>query len=257
MFGKNGIEIGFPDGTALFVTSNWWPAQKQWYLDVHVFHTAATQGIMGVVAQDSWLTPQFTDTWRVTDRTSLFDYAANTSTASFTHPIFPAEKIPPLNPEAVARAQRICRPVADRNLRRDCVFDVATTGDPIFARTAQISQQVQRGATSTAVYEVRDSSQGSEKVKFTAIVAPQAQAQGRRIPTGSVQLTLDGKPAGNPLMLDRKGQAHWIATDAIMCDYRIAAHFIPDKESDLLPSSSFNVNPTVIGRQCGTDGKAQ
>jgi subtilisin family serine protease len=257
MFGRNGIEIDFPDGTALVVTSNWWPAQNQWYLDVHVFHTAATEGIMGVVAQDSWLTPKFTNTWRVTDRTSLFDYAANTSTASFTHPIFPADKIPPLSLEAVARARSICRPVTDRNLRRNCVFDVATTGDPVFARTAHISQQVQRGATSTTVYAGRDSSQAGEKVKLTAIVAPQAQAQGRRIPTGSVQLTLDGKNAGSPLTLDRKGQAHWIATDSMACGHRIAGHFIPDKESDLLPSSSFNVSPTVLGGQCGKGKKAQ
>jgi subtilisin family serine protease len=256
MFGKNGIEIDFPDGTALFVTSYWWPAQNHWYLDVHVFHTPATEGIMGVVAQDSWLMPQFTNTWRVTDRTSLFDYAANTSTATFTHPIFPADKIPPLNTEAVARAQLICRPVTDRNLLRDCVFDVARTGDPIFAKATLINQQVQRGATSTTVYEGRDSSQAGEKVKFTAIVAPQAQAQGRRIPTGSVQLTLDGQRTGDPLRLDRKGQAYWIATDRMTCGHRVAAYYIPDNGSDFLPSSSFDVSHTAVGIQCGKAEKA-
>jgi hypothetical protein len=252
--GGNGIEIDFPDGTALLVTSSWWAAQNQWYLDVHVFHTAATEGIMGVVAPDSWLMPQFTDTWRVTDRTSLFDYAANTSTKTFTHPIFPAEKIPPLNTEAVTRAQRICRPVTDRNLLRNCVFDVATTGDPIFAETALLNQQVRRGATSTTVYEGRDPQAGG-KVTFTAIVAPQAQAQGRRIPTGSVQFTVNGQRTGEPLRLDRKGRAYWTTTDWLTCDHRVAASYIPDNGSVFLPSSSFDVSRTV--RQCGKDEKAQ
>jgi hypothetical protein len=257
MFGKNGIEIDFPDGTSLVATSNWWPAQNQWYLDVHVFHTAATEGIMGVVAQGSWLRRQFTETWRVTARTSLFDYARNTSTANFTYPIFPANRIPPLRNEAIARAQRICRTVADRNLLRDCVFDVATTGDPIFARTALISQQVQRSATSTTVYEGRDPSKADGNVTFTAIVALQAQAQGRRIPTGSVQLTVDGRRAGAPLRLDRKGQARWTATDRMVCGRRIAAQYIPDRGSDFLPSSSFDVSHTAVGGQCRKEENTQ
>lgn len=252
-FGEHGIEIDFPDGTALVVTSHWWSPQNQWYLDVHVFHTAATEGLMGVVTEGSWLTQQFAEKWRVTDRTSLFDYAANTSTKTFTRPIFPAEKIPPLNTEAVARAQRICRPVTDRNLLRSCVFDVATTGDPIFAETALINQQVRRGATGTTVYEGRDPQAGG-KVTFTAIVAPQAQAQGRRIPTGSVQFTVNGQRTGEPLRLDRKGRAYWTTTDWLTCDHRVAASYIPDNGSGFLPSSSLDVSPT--GRQCGKDEKA-
>lgn len=255
MLGRDGIEIDFPDGTALFVTSNWWAAQNQWYLTVRVFHTAATEGIMGVVAQDSWLTQQFTDTWRVTDKTSLFDYAPNTSTATFTHPVFPQEKIPPLKNEDVARAQRICRVVADKNLQKDCVFDVATTGDAIFAKTALISQKIQRGATSTTVYDDRDPSKAGEKVTFTAIVA--LQAQGLRIPTGSVQFTLDGKKTGKPVKLDRKGRAQWAATRMMACEHRVAAQYIPGKESVFLPSSSFDESHTVISKQCGKDEKAQ
>jgi hypothetical protein len=251
LFNKNGIQVDFPDGTTLVVSSNWWDAQQQWYLDVHVFHTAATEGIMGVVEKNSWLTQRFIETWRVTGRTSLFDYAADTSTATFTYPIFPADKVPPLKPEAVQRAQVICAPVTDKTLSNDCVFDVATTGDPIFAETAAISQKIQRGATSTTLYSGSDLSKAGAKVEFTAIVAPQAQAQRRRIPTGSVQFIFDGVNAGAPVRLDDTGRARWIAVDTGTCRHRVAAYFIPDSGSSFLSSRSLDVTYTVIGGQCG------
>ena len=42
----------------------------------------------------------FADSWRVTDKTSLFVYAPGTSTKTFTDPDWPAEKLPcKLKPE--------------------------------------------------------------------------------------------------------------------------------------------------------------
>ena len=139
----DGIEIYFPDGTALFVTSNWWANQSQWYLNVHVFHTPATEGIMGVIEPNSWLQEQFANTWRVTDKTSLFDYAPNKSTETFTLPIFPKEKIPAMKPQNVVFAQNVCGEIVDENMKKDCVFDVSVTGDPIFAKSSLVSQMIQ------------------------------------------------------------------------------------------------------------------
>ena len=139
----DGIEIYFPDGTALFVTSNWWANQGQWYLNVRVFHTPATEGIMGVIEPNSWLQEQFANTWRVTDKTSLFDYAPNKSTKTFTLPIFPKEKIPPMKPQNVVLAQNVCGEIVDENMKKDCVFDVSVTGDPIFAKSSFVSQMIQ------------------------------------------------------------------------------------------------------------------
>lgn len=103
-----GIEIDFPNGTSLVAIPNWWSYYGVWYLNVHVYHTMATKGIMGIIAPRSWLPKlpggasvgpmpegmherfvtlyvKFADAWRVTDKTSLFDYTPGTSTATFTN----------------------------------------------------------------------------------------------------------------------------------------------------------------------------
>lgn len=243
----DGIEINFPDGTALFATPNWWASQSQWYINVRVFHTPATEGIMGVVEPNSWLLKEFADTWRVTDKTSLFDYASNTSTKTFTLPGFPQEKIPPMKPENLALAQRLCGAFPDKNMHADCVFDVAVTGDPIFAKSSLISQRIQRGATITTVNDDRDPTQVGETVTFTATVAQ--HAPGRAIPAGMVQFTLDGKEAGRGVRLDSNGQARWKTLRITAGNHRVAAQYVPGKDSVFLPSSSLDENHTVGKRQ--------
>lgn len=251
--GANGIEIDFPDGTTLIVTANWWAAHKMWYLNVRVFHTPATEGLMGIVKANSWTTKEFADTWRVTDKTSLFDYARDTSTATFTLPIYPPEKIPPLKPENVALAQEACRVVTDKIILKGCLFDVATTGDTIFAEGALLIQQIQRGSTQTTVVDDRDPTKQGENVTFTATV--RLQVQSRVSPTGSVQFTLDGERMGDPVALDARGQAKWATARLVACKHLIAAHFIPSKESALLPSSSFDESHMVLSEQCRTAEK--
>jgi hypothetical protein len=103
----SGIEIRYADGTQLVVTPAWWQDQQKWYLNVNVYGTTATEGTFGKLPRGSWLPAlpngaalgpmpaslhdryvelfgKFADAWRVTDKTSLFDYAPGTSTATFT-----------------------------------------------------------------------------------------------------------------------------------------------------------------------------
>ena len=246
--GANGIEIDFPDGTTLVVSSNWWAPHNQWYLNLRVFHTPATEGIMGTVAPNSWLSTAFADTWRVTDKTTLFDYARDTSTDTFTLPVYPPEKIPALNPRNVALADKACAVVDDENIRKGCIFDVATTGDPVFADGALISQKVLRGATRTTVVDDRDPTKAGEAVTFTATVARQSIARGA--PTGSVQFTLDGEAAGKPVALDANGQAKWSSARLVACEHRIAAVYTPDTTDGFLPSSSFDETHALLSEQC-------
>ncbi|MGA2421851.1 MAG: Ig-like domain repeat protein [Candidatus Acidiferrum sp.] len=42
-----GLEINFPDTTALFVTPNWWASQNKWYLNVDIAHAPASDGAAG------------------------------------------------------------------------------------------------------------------------------------------------------------------------------------------------------------------
>lgn len=237
------LEVDFPDGTALFAASHWWESQQQWYLDVHVFHTPATEGIMGDIEQDSWQKPEFAETWRVTDQTSLFDYAPGQSTKNFTFPPFPKDKIPPVKPENEALAKRVCSGITNANLLKDCLFDVAVTGDPIFAKGARVLQMIQRGATHTSVTVNRPSSRVREDVTFTATVV--SHEQGRPIPTGGILFILDGQKVGKPIALDQNGQAKWETQRLLIGQHRVSARFVPEKESEFLPSRSLEAQHTV------------
>jgi subtilisin family serine protease len=167
-----GIQIDFPDGTSLFAVPNWWAAQGKWYINLHVAHTPAAAGIMGALAPGSWLPAlpdgsslgprpaaladryaalyqQFGEAWRVTDATSLFDYAPGTSTDTFTLRSWPSQQTPctvPASPTAQpatrAVAENACRLVKGNDRRADCIFDVMVTGFPGFANTYAAEEKV-------------------------------------------------------------------------------------------------------------------
>lgn len=204
-----GIQIDFPDGTTLIASPGWvGGAQAMWYLNLSFLHTPASQGILGTVASGSWLPPlangtslgpqpssshqqyvdryqTFADSWRVTNSTSLFDYAPGTSTATFTVAGWPAEngacsggpnrRERPVTPIEPKLAMEICRAVVDKDRNAECVFDVTTTGEAGFAKTYLLSQQAQ---TSPGRGETRD-----EKNPGTLPVDPrQRGAEVRRLP---------------------------------------------------------------------------
>ncbi len=80
---------------------------------------------------------RFANAWRLTDRTSLFDYDAGKSTASYTVRGFvpelgSAQPVVVLDPTARASADSTCGPVGPVELHDDCVFDVAVTGQDGF-----------------------------------------------------------------------------------------------------------------------------
>jgi hypothetical protein len=169
-----GIEITDVHGTKIVVSPDFWASQGKWYLNVNVYQTIANQGIMGRIAEGSWLPAmpdgsslgpkpdstsqryqdlyeKFADAWRVTDTTSLFDYAPGTNTATFTLDEWPRDNpqscdiqgqtsVQPATPEV---AQQACSGVNDATLKADCVFDVTVTGDTIFAEGYQVMQRIE------------------------------------------------------------------------------------------------------------------
>jgi len=279
----DGIQIDFPDGTALTVTPAWWASQSKWYLNVSVFHTRASEGIMGAIAPGSWLpalpngtslgpkpaalhqryvdlNQKFADAWRVTDATSLFDYAPGTSTATFTLKSWPLESPPCVIPEStpvksasMEVAQRACRAVVGKNRKEDCVFDVRVTGNTGFAKIYLLSDKIQAGSTTTTVTGDQDTTQIGEWVTFTAIVAPSASVT-RRVPTGTVQFTLDGSKAGEPIKLDSKGRATWETSRLKVGTHRVAASYMPSQGSVFLTSTSFEEIHSV--RRCSCESVA-
>jgi subtilisin family serine protease len=267
-----GLEIDFPDETALFVTPGWWPAVSKWYLNVDVSHTPALAGILGAIPGDSWL-PKFPDgksmgpmpgplhdryldlyqkfakAWRVTDKTSLFDYAAGTSTATFTMSNWPLEQPPcvipgqkPVQPVSRLVAERACLQVTADSLHKNCVFDVMVTGNVGFAKTYLGTQQIQIGpTTTTSVYDHKDPTEVEEPVTFTATVEA-----GNGVPTGTIQFSLDGVKENQPLQLDSKGQAKWRTSSLKPGKHKVAATYIPSPGSVFLPSKSADEEHTVV-----------
>lgn len=231
-YGSNGIQIDFPDGTTLIATSNWWSNQSQWYINVRAYHTPATEGIMGVLTANEWTRPGFVDSWRVTDKTSLFDYAKEDSTGNYRKDPFPEDKIPPMKPENVELARRVCEPLKDRKIRGDCEFDVGTTGDEIFAESAKVSQDVQRGGTKTSL----GANAKGDSLILTATVA--RFARGQEVPTGAARLLVDGKDIAEPAGLDKTGRANWTVSESAIKGLSVIAEYVPAKDSEFLPSTS-------------------
>ncbi|QBB70784.1 Ig-like domain repeat protein [Pseudolysobacter antarcticus] len=279
-----GLEIVFPDSSVLYVTPGWWADQAKWFLNVDVVRPPSsdgaspgsfpTGGIAGAIAPDNWLPAlpdgssmgampaalhqryvdlyqKFADAWRVTDKTTLFDYAPGKSTESFTVRSWPLEKPPCVLPESKpARpvnqdiAERVCRPVAGENAHNNCVFDVMVTGNLEFGKTYALTQQIQANSTRITLSDDRDPSKPGEPVIFTATVS-RAVATNDRAPAGSVQFSIDGKKVGRPVRLDANGQAQWKTTSLKPGAHKVSASYIAIKDGALLPSVSADQQHTV------------
>jgi subtilisin family serine protease len=274
--GGGGIEIDFPDGTALIVSPGWWAAQNKWILNLSVFHTPAREGIMGAIAPGSWLpalpngtsmgprptalhqryvdlNQKFADAWRVTGKTSLFDYAPGTSTATFTLSSWPKENSPCIIPENPPvefldpkTAQKLCREIVGKDLNAECVFDVAVTGERGFAKIYLLTQQIKAGSTTTTMNDDKNPTQVGEAVRFTATVARNVSG-GREAPTGTVQFFLDDQRVGGPVKLDSNGQATWNTNSIKVGNHQVAARYFPSKGSVFLTSISLDKTHTVRG----------
>jgi hypothetical protein len=156
---QNGYKIDLPDGTQVFALS-----RADWGIFAQIKPSAALassgQGLLGPIVRGGLGVPalpdgtrlpaatdnhsrfqvvygQFADAWRITDATSLFDYDAGKSTASYTIKPFPIEGQPSTLTDLTADQQTAgnsaCAGVSDPGLHDDCAFDVGVTGQTGFA----------------------------------------------------------------------------------------------------------------------------
>jgi hypothetical protein len=280
--GQGSIEIDYSDLTQLVVTPAFWPDQQKWYLNVTVTGTTANKGIFGALAKGSWLPAlrngrslgpmpgslhqrykqlyeNFTDAWRVNDRTSLFDYGPGTSTSTFTLAGWPRENPsscaipnqPSAPPVDIGVANKSCSAIVDEGMKADCVFDVSVTGHTGFAETYLLTQQLQPGRTKTTVTQNDDSTEPGESVKFTATVAEaQKEPRSEGAPSGFVQFILDGGKTGKPVALDAKGQALLSTSSLKVGKHRIAAMYAPKGWGNpFTASTSPETIHTVVDRE--------
>ena len=156
---ERGFQIDFPDGTQL------WALQVGSYgINAQVRPSDGLRrygvGILGPVVPGGLPVPKlpdgtrlprasdahqrygliyhdFANAWRVSAASSLFDYDAGRTTASYTNAAFPKEESE-LAPADLTDAQRsqaagACADTTDLGLLEQCLFDVSVTGDDGFA----------------------------------------------------------------------------------------------------------------------------
>jgi len=284
-----GLEFDFPDNSLLFVTPGWWSTASKWYLNVDIMPAPATdggspgssagEGIAGAITPDSWLPPlpdgtsmgpmpgalhdryvdlyqKFADAWRVTDKTTLFDYAPGQSTQTFTLRNWPSENPPcvlpeskPVRPASLVVAQQACHAVTNKNMHADCIFDVRVTGNIGFAKTYLLSQRLHDYSTTTTVVDDGNPTQVGEPVTFAVSVAANGP-RGEAGLAGFVQFTVDGSEVGEKVKLDAKGHAAWETSRLKVGTHRILARYIPVQDGPYLPSTSVGRNHTVERCPC-------
>jgi lysyl endopeptidase len=288
---SGGIEITFPEKYVLIVTPGWWESQKQWYLNISIIRTningesgasfttdsLAVGGIGSSIAPNSWLPrlpsgqsmgpmpstlhdryvdlyQKFGNAWRVTNSTSLFDYAQGKSTSDYTHTSWPSEN-PPCNfadmipnlPITLIAAQSACAQITDTGRRSNCVFDVQITGELSFASTYLLAQKIEDNGTNTTIIQDKNPSQHNEAVSFIATVIPlKASERDHSKPSGTIQFTLNGKNVGSPVKLDANGHATFTTSMLPPGNHKLAAIFTPASSSHFLESSSVELSHTVI-----------
>jgi hypothetical protein len=295
--GETGLRIDYDDGTVVTATPAFWNAYNVWYIDVGVSNTKADEGVMGFIPKDSWLPrlrdggsvgpmpaslrdryvtlyKTFADSWRVTDETSLFVYEPGTSTKAFTDPDWPAERAPcDLKPEfqvpgvgvlegmPIPEAEMICKVVTTEDLYKNCVFDVATTGDPIFAAGYRFAQDLRLYGTSVRIEGYRPASRQDRSpspttdepsarpdssLVVTATVTPLTPE--RSVPTGTVIFYVDGMPMSRPVDLDARGRAQITLTRLKTGEHEIRAMYSGGGKYEYHASSSPNLMHSVESR---------
>jgi hypothetical protein len=180
-----GIQIEAPGGGAVVITPVWWAHYQLWYLNVDTSHIRAAAGVMGAVGPGNWLPAlpdgtrmghipeglaqryrdlygKFGQAWRVSDASSLFDYAPGTSTDTFNFESWPRGESPqscPVPPQPggpptqtpmatlpLQVAQQQCSGIVADDARANCIQDVRVTGEPGFAKAYLLSERIERNA---------------------------------------------------------------------------------------------------------------
>lgn len=286
--GQVGLRIDYKDGSVVTVTPLFWDNHNVWYMNVSVSNTQANEGIMGYIPKKSWLPrlcngqdvgprpaslndryitlyKTFAESWRVTDTTSLFVYASGTSTKTFTDLDWPAQQAPcNMKPQfqipgiailqglPVDKAEIACKLVTMDDLHKNCVFDVATTGDETFVKGYLFEQELRLAGTMVQL-TINDipnnpnripTEPGKPPIKgnpggilITATVV--LINPGRPAPKGSVVFYADDKAVGPPVPLDPMGSARWKVSGLDKGAHTIKAVYIPiDKKANHGSSST-------------------
>ena len=199
---------------------------------------------------------EFADAWRVTDATSLFDYAPGRSTKDYTLAGWPPQKLPcaaPNSPVAEeigpGRAATLCLAAIGQNQREaelaNCTADVAVTGEPGFAKTYALSAEARAGLVAVTLGASSQVSAPMDPVTFTAAIVVFGDDQEHGY--GAVQFLFDGERTERPVELDKFGRATLKASRLSPGEHRIVALYEPSV-SALKPGRSNEFVHSVRGQ---------
>jgi hypothetical protein len=161
-----GLEIDFPDGTKLWafsvgiygVNAEISPSDSLRSTGVGLLGTIVPGGLGVPALPDGTRLPiaadrhqrnavvygRYADSWRVTDATTLFEYDAGKTTATYTQKGFPADTadftFSDLTAEQRAAGGTACAAITDQQLNDSCVFDVGVSGQSGFADSYAVTQ---------------------------------------------------------------------------------------------------------------------
>jgi len=288
--GQTGLRVDYAHGPVLMVTPQFWSTYGLWYLDINITNTNADEGLMGSIANGSWLPAlpdgstvgpkpasahdryvalyrTFADAWRLTDVTTLFVYFQGKSTKSYTDRDWPSEKLPcslkqgfpkPTTPILenipIEKARRICKGVTEKDLHANCVFDVVTTGDETLAKGYLVAQDLRRRSTAVQIVGDKPQTRLREPLTVTAIVLP--ISSGGSTPTGSVTFVIDGAPMKEATKLDKHGRAKMILAHLKVGAHQIRADYTPGgQDNHYYSSSSPNLLHAVTKGRGSTGGR--
>lgn len=301
--GQIGLRIDYKDKTVITVTPRLWISYNVWYMDVSISNTPAKQGIMGHIPKKSWLPrlrngqdvgsrpaapsdrynmlyKTFADSWRVTDATSLFVYVPGTSTKTFTDPDWPAQQapcnmkpqfqipgLPILQGMPIEKAEIACKLVTMDDLHKNCVFDVATTGDKTFVKGYLHAQELRLCGTSVQIAGYEPPSQEVRTAIVSTTQAPTFAGHsliviatvlpltpGRPIPEGTVTYYINNKAVSERIKLDRNGNARWKVSGLDKGDHSIKAIFTPEDKKANHSSTSAGLTITITSDKLVSKG---
>lgn len=261
----SGIQIDFPNGSSLIATPGWWGTHNIAWLNITVLNTPATEGIAGIIEPGQWLpalsdgtylgpAPSslsqrykhlneiFSKSWRVSNTSSLFDYAAGTSAATFRVEGWPFEnvsscevpqmsKVTPISRDVAVKA---CSEIIDPDNRNNCVMDVVVTGEIGFAKSYLLAQRLELAGTKTEIYPQSKTIKVGSAAGFVAVIKRtltdqrlSVEEKEKRESVGTVQFHFNGKPMGKPIQVDRFGRAQWTSPQLNAGEYKVRAEFMP------------------------------
>jgi hypothetical protein len=158
----------------------------------------------------------------------------------------------------VETARGICNAVTMKDLHENCVFDVATTGDPIFAEGYLLAQELRLYGTAVKL-TVSEAPARQDRMPDDSGDQPPARAGGavrltatvvpamvdRPVPTGEVTFFVDGMSMKRPSKLEGRGRARLTLPRLKPGEHTIRAAYAGGGTYDYHASSSPEIRHTV------------